>query len=586
LGLDTASKAMIKFLKNLYYKQSLTTQITLLIILVFITFFVIQFFLNTTFFPNFYEQRQIDAFSERNREYINNMSDVTNDDYYSIMFTFAQNNNVVTVMLDESFNLIPSTPPQLSVNVRDTLSSFSYNAIIANYRVFRRNENINGVIRPFDDDYWIFTTLSVNQTNVYSSPCNDPSCRNINGQVISQEVPNNINHAFKNDEIIQFELSKLSPSFVAPYRFEDGFRYDSSFGPRNTIVYVNPVGDNYVLSVFSLENTSTIVAILANYQNLVYLSAVILILLYSFRIGSVASKPIKRVEHVASEIANLNFDIEATEFKSKEAISLTKSINSLSKNLREALETLNKNNHELMELYKNQSQQVDLKKQLVSSISHELKTPLMIIQVTIQGIIDGVIPTEDISEEFETALEEINRSTLLIQDLLDVYRLDSKEVPLLIQEFNFSKMVASLHKEFKLVISQENFHYKESIEDNISISADPKLLKRVLSNFMTNALKYTPFGETIEVNLTQDKQGITFEIINYGTHINESILNDIWAPFYRGPTDQIERSGSTGSGIGLYLVSEILKAHKFDFGINNIDNGIRAYIQIKNDHLI
>jgi signal transduction histidine kinase len=577
---------MIKFLKNLYYKQSLTTQITLLIILVFITFFVIQFFLNTTFFPNFYEQRQIDAFSERNREYINNMSDVTNDDYYSIMFTFAQNNNVVTVMLDESFNLIPSTPPQLSVNVRDTLSSFSYNAIIANYRVFRRNENINGVIRQFDDDYWIFTTLNVNQTNVYSSPCNDPSCRNINGQVISQEVPNNINHAFKNDEIIQFELSKLSPSFVAPYRFEDGFRYDSSFGPRNTIVYVNPVGDNYVLSVFSLENTSTIVAILANYQNLVYLSAVILILLYSFRIGSVASKPIKRVEHVASEIANLNFDIEATEFKSKEAISLTKSINSLSKNLREALETLNKNNHELMELYKNQSQQVDLKKQLVSSISHELKTPLMIIQVTIQGIIDGVIPTEDISEEFETALEEINRSTLLIQDLLDVYRLDSKEVPLLIQEFNFSKMVASLHKEFKLVISQENFHYKESIEDNISISADPKLLKRVLSNFMTNALKYTPFGETIEVNLTQDKQGITFEIINYGTHINESILNDIWAPFYRGPTDQIERSGSTGSGIGLYLVSEILKAHKFDFGINNIDNGIRAYIQIKNDHLI
>ena len=586
MGLDTASKAMIKFLKNLYYKQSLTTQITLLIILVFITFFVIQFFLNTTFFPNFYEQRQIDAFSERNREYINNMSDVTNDDYYSIMFTFAQNNNVVTVMLDESFNLIPSTPSQLSVNVRDTLSSFSYNAIIANYRVFRRNENINGVIRQFDDDYWIFTTLNVNQTNVYSSPCNDPSCRNINGQVISQEVPNNINHAFKNDEIIQFELSKLSPSFVAPYRFEDGFRYDSSFGPRNTIVYVNPVGDNYVLSVFSLENTSTIVAILANYQNLVYLSAVILILLYSFRIGSVASKPIKRVEHVASEIANLNFDIEATEFKSKEAISLTKSINSLSKNLREALETLNKNNHELMELYKNQSQQVDLKKQLVSSISHELKTPLMIIQVTIQGIIDGVIPTEDISEEFETALEEINRSTLLIQDLLDVYRLDSKEVPLLIQEFNFSKMVASLHKEFKLVISQENFHYKESIEDNISISADPKLLKRVLSNFMTNALKYTPFGETIEVNLTQDKQGITFEIINYGTHINESILNDIWAPFYRGPTDQIERSGSTGSGIGLYLVSEILKAHKFDFGINNIDNGIRAYIQIKNDHLI
>lgn len=582
---DIDSRVMIKFFKNIYYKQSLTTQITLLIILVFITFFVIQFFLNTTFFPNFYEQRQIDAFAERNQEYIGNMSGVVNDDYYSIMYTFSQNNNVVTVMVDENFNFLTSEPAQLSVNVRDTLSSFSYNAIIANYRVIRSTDNISGVIRQFDDDYWIFTTLNINQEIIYTIQCNDPSCRVVNGQVLSQEVPNNVNHAFKNDEIVEFELSKLTASFLAPYRYDDGYRYMSSFGPRNTQVYINPIGDNFVVSVFSLENTSTIVSILSNYQNLVYLSAVILILLYSFRIGSVASKPIKRVERVAFEISNLNFDLEATEFKSKEAISLSKSINSLSKNLREALENLNHNNRELMDLYKDQSQQVDLKKQLVSSISHELKTPLMIIQVTIQGIIDGVIPTEDISEEFETALQEINRSTLLIQDLLDVYRLDSKEAPLIKQEFNFSKMVEALHKEFKLVIHQENFNYLESIENNVSIKADPKLLKRVLSNFMTNALKYTPFGETIEVNLRQDVDLITFEIINYGTKIDEAILTNIWAPFYRGSNDQIERSAVPGSGIGLYLVSEILKAHQFEFGINNLKNGIRAYIIIKNDHL-
>jgi signal transduction histidine kinase len=572
---------MIKFFKNLYFKQSLTTQITLLIILVFITFFVIQFFLNTTFFPNFYEQRQIDAFAQRNQEYIENMTGVTNDDYYSIMYTFAQNNNVVTVMLDSEFNLIPSNPPQLSVNVRDTLSSFSYNAIIANYRVFRRNENISGIIRQFDDDYWIFTTLNVNQENIYTIPCNDPSCRIVNGQVITQDVPNNLNHAFMNDEIIQFEIAKLNNSFLAPYRYESGFRFNSSFGPRNTLVYVNSVGDEYVLSVFSLENTSTIVAILANYQNLVYLSAVILIMLYSFRIGSVASKPIKRVERVAYEISNLNFDIEATEFKSKEAISLSKSINSLSKNLRDALETLNQNNRELMELYKDQSQQVDLKKQLVSSISHELKTPLMIIQVTIQGIIDGVIPSEDMANEFETALEEISRSTLLIQDLLDVYRLDSKDAPLIKQEFSFSKMVESLQKEFKRVISQENFNYLESIDPDVLIMADPKLLKRVLSNFMTNALKYTPYGETIEVNLSQNADEIVFETINYGTNIDESILSNIWAPFYRGPSQLQDRVASPGSGIGLYLVSEILKAHQFDYGIENIQNGIRAFITIK-----
>jgi signal transduction histidine kinase len=174
---------------------------------------------------------------------------------------------------------------------------------------------------------------------------------------------------------------------------------------------------------------------------------------------------------------------------------------------------------------------------------------------------------------------------LLIQDLLDVYRLDSKEAPLIKQAFNFSKMVEALHKEFKLVIHQENFNYLESVDNDVFIKADPKLLKRVLSNFMTNALKYTPFGETIEINLRQDVDFITFEIINYGTNIDEAILTNIWAPFYRGSNDQIERSASPGSGIGLYLVSEILKAHHFEFGINNLKNGIRAYIIIKNDHL-
>lgn len=572
---------MIKRLKNFYYGQSLTVQISMLIILVFITFFVIQFLLNATFFPNFYEQRQIEAFETSNTRYIENMNEVTNDDYYSIMYTFIQNNNAASVMLNEDFELMPSNPSQISINIDDSLSNEIVNVTLNDYRLFNRNDSVFGVLRPLNENTFIFATLFINQVGIYENPCNDAACQNVNGFVVNQEIPNHINHAYSNDVNVNYEINRLSASFLAPYESNDGWKYTSNFGPRNTMVYINPVGDEYVLTVFNLENTTSIVSILSNYQNYVYLSALLLILLYSFRIGKVASNPILKIERVAEEISSLNFEAEALEFKSKEATSLSKSINSLSKNLRNALETLNQNNQELMALYKDQSQQVDLKKQLVSTISHELKTPLMIVQVTIQGIIDGIIPDEQIESEFQNVMDEVNRSTLLIQDLLEVYRLDSKELALKTQSFDFSQMVTHMKSEFKPIINQRGFNYMEDIEPDIFINADAKLMQRAISNFMTNAFKYSPSGETIEVQLKENDDSITFKLINYGVSLDEKIIANIWTPFYRGENESFDETTSKSSGIGLYLVSEILKAHGFSYTIENLRNAVQATITIE-----
>lgn len=572
---------MINRLRNFYYRQSLTVQISVLIILVFITFFVIQFLLNATFFPNFYEQRQIESFEEANSRYVENMNEVSNDDYYSIMYTFIQNNNAVSVMLDEDFTLMESVPPRISVNINDSLSGELINVTLNDYRLFNRNDSVFGIIRPLQDETFIFTTLFINQVRIYENSCNDPTCQSINGFVVNQEIPNHTNHAYANDININFESSQLSSAFLAPFEHNDGWRYPSNYGPRNTLVYINPVGDDYILTVFNLENTTNIVSILANYQNYVYLSALILILLYSFRIGKVASNPILKIERVAQEISSLNFEAEAIEFKSKEATSLSKSINSLSKNLKNALETLNQNNQELMALYKEQSQQVDLKKQLVSTISHELKTPLMIVQVTIQGIIDGIIPDDQIETEFENIMGEVNRSTLLIQDLLEVYRLDSKELPLKTQAFDFSTMVKNLRNEFNPIIQRRSFNYIEDVHPDITVIADPKLMQRAISNFMTNAIKYSPSGETIEVQLRETDSEITFKLINYGVILEDTVIANIWTPFYRGDNESYDETTSKSSGIGLYLVSEILKAHGFKYDIKNLRNAVQATITIE-----
>ncbi len=571
-------KLVLDKFKNFYYRQSLTTQIILLIIMVFTSFFVVQLILNAIFFPSFYQQRETSANEAVLIEYVTQLESVNDENFFDIQFEFTSNHNITTVILDEDFRFLTSLFNRLTVSVMDANGTM-FDVELTDYFDIALGDNIVGVITPITENRYIFTSLFINNEQVSSGPC-FTDCTNVIGEVQGVDVPRNLNYIFSTYPRIQREQARLSMEFLRPHRHLSGWRYQSTDGPIDIMVYVNPIQQNYVMTIFPIENTSTIVSILASYQNFVYLSALLIILLWSFRIGKVASKPIRNVEGVAREISKLNFDAEAIEFKSKEATSLSKSINLISRNLRSALATLNQNNQELMELYKEQSDQVDLKKRLVSSISHELKTPLMIIQVTIQGILDGIVPQEEIHSEFDVIMQEINKSTLMIQDLLQIYRLDSKETELKIERFNLSTMVLDLAREFSPLIKQYRFSYLEDIQENIYIDGDYKLMQRVLSNFMTNAIKYTPKEETIVVDVYQKDQFIHFEMTNYGVSIPEDQINNLWTPFYRLDDRDTDKEAIRGSGIGLYLVSEVLKAHQFDYGLQNVQGGVKVYIII------
>lgn len=569
---------MLNRLRNYYYRQSLTAQIILLIILVFSTFFIIQLMLNRTFFPSFYRQRELNSNEAVFLQYVEELESITDQRYFDLQFAYATDFNMTSILLDSDFRFIRSTPNRLTIRILNQ-NNESYTVEVNDYFNINENETVVGVITPLPEENYIFTSLFLNDETLISGPCFD-ECISINGRVTSVNVPNNLNYLFRTYPRIQREQARLSEEFLNAHTHRSGWRFPSTDGPLNIMVYVYPLGDNYVMAVFPIEDTDAIVAILALYQNIVYASALLVILLWSFRIGKVASEPIRNVESVAREISKLNFDAEAIEFKSKEATSLSKSINQISRNLRSALTTLNQNNQELMELYREQSDQVDLKKRLVSSISHELKTPLMIIQVTIQGILDGIVPEGDVDKEFNTIMQEINKSTLMIQDLLQIYRLDSKETELKWEQVNLSQMALGLGREFNALIKKFKFTYIESIEENVIIKADSHLMQRVLSNFMTNAIKYTPIEETIAIDVFKKQQNVHVELTNYGVSIPENQINNLWTPFYRLDERPVDQDALKGSGIGLYLVSEVLKAHHFDFGIENIPGGVKAYIRI------
>ena len=575
---------VFKGIVTLFHARSMSSQLILTIVLLFASFFLLQTLLNSQFFAQYYTQQEFNDIHTDLINYVEEMNEVDSD-YFDLMYGFTANTNAYTVVTDNDFRAFSSSETDYTIVVEDATTSELYTVLIPdNSYEYTLDENISLKLYEYNPD--IYSPASINTTeSIYnnSSICSPDFCFDVNGKIVEIHKPNNLNYMFADNSVVNQELIKLSgDSFdITNHEYEYGYWYKSEDGPFDTLIFVHKLDWDYIVTIIPIENPDNIISIISTYNYYVYMTAIVILFLWSFRLSSIITKPIQNIELVAKEISNLNFNVEAHEYNNRENASLTRSINLISRNLKDTLETINNRNEEMTKLYEDQTKQVSLKKQLVSSISHELKTPLMIMQVTIQGILDGVIPTEEQEAELLNVVDEINKSSIMIQDMLQIYRLDDVHSELEISEFSLSNCIHLFIDDFDAVIKKHNLQISLDVKDGIYIEADNKLINRVISNFFTNAIKYTPENEKIDIKISETKTQAYFELVNYGASIDPVNLENIWMPFFRvEDKNTAERLKTKGTGIGLYLVSEILKAHNCEFGIENVKNGVKSYFYI------
>lgn len=575
---------------RIFKARSISTQMIITISLIFLSFFALQTMLNVVFFENFYTTQEFDRIHDRLMDYVESMND-TDDEYYDDMYTFTSSNNAYSVIVTNSFRVLESSSSNYTIIIEDSTTLESYAILIPTIDYdYITGEALTVTVYEYNNELYAPTLIAKGTEILYESEnsCGEETCVDIGGLVTAVDKPNNMNYVFDENILVQNEISKLASDTLDldDYRYDsgdiEGSWYISTDGPVRSLVFVHDLKNwNKIVTVVPIVDTNDVVDIISNYNYYVYATAIVIIFIWSFRISSIMTTPIQNIELVARQIAQLNFDVEAHEYNSRENESLSKSINLIASNLRTTLETLNSKNKELRSLYDEQSKQVSLKKQLVSSISHELKTPLMIMQVTIQGILDGIVPKEEQVEEMNNILDEINKSSIMIQDMLQIYRLDDANTQLEISEFDLTKTVSFFLHDFENAIRKYNLIVDANLQDDVFVEADHKLLKRVISNFMTNAIKYTPENGELYIEVSEHQDHVYFELTNYGVEINEQELEKIWLPFYRIEVENLPRSRTKGSGIGLYLVSEVLKAHKAEYGIVNVKNGVKAFFRLQ-----
>lgn len=268
-----------------------------------------------------------------------------------------------------------------------------------------------------------------------------------------------------------------------------------------------------------------------------------LLLLVSSRL----SEPIRRLKSVADQMQQGNLNVEINKnFSVKEISSLAESLDTLRKSL---------------------INQEQLRKELTTNISHELRTPLNIIQNQLEGMIDGVLPTD--KERLESILQEMARLTELIREVEKITEVESDNFILNCSNIDLSPLVKSVADTFEGALKRKKLTLNLNLQDNLIVYAEKDKLRQIILNLISNAYKFTNDG-SITINTYKKDDKIILEVSDTGIGIDNNHIDNIFERFYR--VDKSRNRDKGGAGLGLAIVKKIADAHKFKIEVESKSN--------------
>lgn len=286
----------------------------------------------------------------------------------------------------------------------------------------------------------------------------------------------------------------------------------------------------------------------------------------------IITKPIKSITDTAKEIANLNFHVRCTVTSDDELGNLSESLNTMSLNLQNALNDLNIANKKLKKDVQHERVMLEQRKELVDSLSHEMKTPLSLIGAYTEGL--KLETSEEKRQQYMSAISSATeRMNHMIISLLDLSSLEAGASCLLDERFDFVELAEIVGGRLLLDVpgAAYNFTY-ELPEEKLFVFADKQRMEQILENLIGNAKRYVEADGEICLTIKRENDKLYFSVFNQGTSIPEHDISRIWSKFYKG-----ENTKHNSSGLGLSIVSQILSMYQVPYGVKNISNGVVFY---------
>ena len=308
-------------------------------------------------------------------------------------------------------------------------------------------------------------------------------------------------------------------------------------------------------------------------------AAIVASILVAFFTTRHITKPLQQLTDISKRMVDLDFNAkyESDQSNSYEVEELGNHINRLSENLERTISELKTANVELQDDIEKKIQIDEMRKEFLSNVSHELKTPLALIQGYAEGLQECINDDAE-SREFycEVIIDEADKMNRMVKKLLTLNQLEFGNDQVIMERFDMTELIRGVANSTRILMEQKGIRLELENSEEAWVWGDEFKVEEVITNYMSNAINHADGEKLIRVFYTRSEDKLRVSVFNTGQPIPEEDIEKIWVKFYK--VDKARTREYGGSGIGLSIVKAIMDSFHQRCGVINHEDGVEFWI--------
>ena len=396
-------------------------------------------------------------------------------------------------------------------------------------------------------------------------------------------VPDFPNNEFLADRLRWYILGMSEKGTETLVR-KDNYMIQKTFDRHSNSYYLQNWGffdDNQTIFIMSMPIASIQESVQLSNQFMLYVGLTVLIaggILIYFATKRVTS-PIMSLAALSARMSELDFGARYTGPEENEIGVLGHTMNTLSEKLKETIAELKTANNELQKDIEEKIRIDETRKEFIANVSHELKTPIALIQGYAEGLTEGMAEDPGSRDYYcEVIMDEAGKMNRMVKQLLTLTALEFGNDKPVMEQFDIVGLIQGLLSSAGILIQQKEATVIFDEKKPVYVWADEFKIEEVVTNYLNNALNHLAGERRVEIRVEKGEKEVKVSVFNTGEHIPEEDLEKLWVKFYK--VDKARTREYGGSGIGLSIVKAIMDSHHKSYGVANVKDGVEFWFTL------
>lgn len=293
-------------------------------------------------------------------------------------------------------------------------------------------------------------------------------------------------------------------------------------------------------------------------------------------------RPVEELSEIAKRMSNLDFNVKYKVERRDEIGELGHSINVLAEKLEDTISDLKSANNRLQTDIEEKMQIDEMRKEFLSNVTHELKTPIALIQGYAEGLKDNISDDQENREFYcDVIVDEASKMNKMVKKLLTLNEIEFGNQMVEMERFDITALIRSVLDNLEILIMQKDIRVQFLQEEPVVVWADEYMTEEVVTNYLTNAIQYADKEKVVDVRIQKEGNHVRVSVFNTGEPILQEDIEKIWIKFYKADKARTREYG--GNGIGLSIVKAIMESHNKPYGVINHANGVEFWFELDAD---